>query len=323
MDVLRAFAAVSATLGLDSALTTVWLLIAACAVSLLLLTLGARVKLFSAVSPETRARRGVVKKRRRAKLGGDAAVNRSEFILLIGRTPFDFYARASVYAVLFGIVTTMISSGSWGLGLVAAGCVLVVARMRANHTIEGSKRAILDTELHGISRAIENDLSKGSGGLGVAEALRRAISGRDTRLTRSLQRALSNSRSTELGLRSEASTADFESVREFMSLLADGCATGTQQNVSVTIMALTRSGQVLAKKRSAFRQASTIISQARGTRSFMLLLMPLVGALTLGKAGDNFLATEAGNIVVLVAAGLIVAGIYVSDLMLRRALKDF
>jgi hypothetical protein len=242
-----------------------------------------------------------------------------EFRAVIGVSSRSYLSRSLLYGALMAMLLYLLTGSlvlTVGLGLGTA----YWRQSRAGGKLTRAASQALDSELIFYARHIGRSLERSAS---LQESLYDLVrSDPETPLKRSLRRALASTRTLEIGLRAEAEFATQQAVREFFEILAEG-ATSVQRG-AITRAALDRYIDLNTRRRTVFQKALTMTAQARSTRTIMLFTIPVMYMISVLRAGGDVLFHSlGGNIITAFVLLCIFGAIYVSNLVLARALRGF
>ena len=242
-----------------------------------------------------------------------------EFLAVMGVSSRSYLTRSLLYGLLVAMLLFVLT-GSFvltiGLGLGAT----YWRQSRAGGKLLKAANQALDTELLFYARHIGRSLERA---VSLQESLYDLVrTDPETALKRSIRRALSSTRTLEIGLRAEAEYASQQAIREFFEILAEG-ATSVQRG-AITRAALDRYVDLNTRRRTVFQKALTMTGQARSTRSIMLITIPIMYTISIVRSGTDLLFhTLGGNVITAFVLLCVFGALFLSNLVLSRAVKGF
>ena len=276
--------------------------------------------------PSRRPKKGTPGKSSKSKLQEYFARSRrarardtEEFVAVVGTTRLFYLIRTVMISGAAALVLYLMT-GSFVPAFWAAYFTGNYLHGRVAGKLTAARNAALDHELLRYAPHISSMLGSGMPlGQSLASIAR---SDPETPVKRSIKRALAPGRYLPAALTEEAEAAHQEAIRDFFDLLAEG-ASSTQREGTAKA-ALLRYTELNLKKRTGFRRTLGLTAQIRGTRNFLLLLIPAMYTVTLLNVGPELMfKTTVGEVLTFIIFGSIALAIYLSNFVIRLSMKGF
>lgn len=248
------------------------------------------------VDRKRRGEQGRNRETQRASLERNKVIAAQEFVDATGVTRGRYLRLAFLIAFAIAALSFAVFQSPI-LSFLAAVSFFSFRTAQAAGRMQRLRAGLLTNEVLPMSRAISQSLATGQSlPQALAEATR-GERGETSLLKTAVRRALADARGLEEGLRDEESRDIQDPIKEFFEILADGASVARSQ--ATTAETLEKFAEINQRQKAQYQLALRATGQARGTRTMLVAIPPLVMAGSLLVSGpDLMLHTVGGQIII-------------------------
>jgi hypothetical protein len=247
----------------------------------------------------------------------DREIDLEEFVAVMRVSPSRYMLITLGWSGLAALVC-MFYLGSWGLAIATSMSLLMWRQGRSRGKMARAREESLAEELIPTAESIVESLE---GGQTLIMAIReQARTMPHTTFERSIRRAAFPSGPLEDVLRGEERRAQQDVVKEFFEIMADGATTVRDTHLTTEILETFIT--LNARRQDAWTRAIQKTSQARGTRTLLLTIVPLImAASTLQTGPAEMLHSSGGNLIIVIVFGLLLVAVTITNGILNSVTK--